>query len=82
MALPAHIHGDHQPFVPLYEQLVEQYRDAILSHVLHPGDRVDSITEIQRRHRVSRETAKRVLRIYQFRLDDAVIGLDMGYHLD
>jgi GntR family transcriptional regulator of arabinose operon len=63
MALPAYNHGDHQPFVPLYEQLVEQYREAILSHVLLPGDRVDSITEIQRRHRVSRETAKRVLRI-------------------
>ena len=28
---------------------------------MRPGDRIDSITEIQRRHGVSRETAKRVL---------------------
>ena len=64
MALPAYSPGSEpQPFVPLYEQLVEQYRHAILTHALGPGDRVDSITEIQRRHGVSRETAKRVLHI-------------------
>ncbi|MCX5772179.1 MAG: GntR family transcriptional regulator [Candidatus Hydrogenedentes bacterium] len=49
------------PSVPIYEQLVAFYRQAILSNRLVPGDRVDSITQIQRRHRVSRETAKRVL---------------------
>lgn len=49
------------PFVPIYEQLVAFYRQAIVSNRLVPGDRVDSITQIQRRHRVSRETAKRVL---------------------
>ncbi|HUW60182.1 MAG TPA: GntR family transcriptional regulator [Candidatus Bathyarchaeia archaeon] len=49
------------PFVPIYEQLVAFYRQAIVSNRLLPGDQVDSITQIQRRHRVSRETAKRVL---------------------
>lgn len=55
-------HVTSQP-VPLYEQLVKQYEEAILSRQLKPGDLVDSITDIQRRHRVSRETAKRVLHI-------------------
>jgi len=49
------------PFVPIYEQLARFYRDAIVANRLLPGDRVDSISQIQRRHRVSRETAKRVL---------------------
>lgn len=49
------------PFVPIYEQLTRFYRDAIVANRLLPGDRVDSISQIQRRHRVSRETAKRVL---------------------
>lgn len=49
------------PFIPIYEQLVTLYRQAIVSSGLVPGDRVDSIAQIQRRHGVSRETAKRVL---------------------
>jgi DNA-binding LacI/PurR family transcriptional regulator len=49
------------PFVPLYEQLVAFYRQSIVSTRLLPGERVDSISQIQGRHRVSRETAKRVL---------------------
>jgi DNA-binding LacI/PurR family transcriptional regulator len=49
------------PSVPIYLQLVEQYRKDILEHRLSPGDRIDSIREIQRKHRVARETAKRVL---------------------
>ncbi len=53
------------PLTPIYEQLVRWYRESILTHQLLPGDRIDSITEIQRRHGVSRETAKRVLRILE-----------------
>lgn len=49
------------PSVPIYEQLVTLYRQAIMSNRLVTGDQVDSISQIQRRHRVSRETAKRVL---------------------
>jgi LacI family transcriptional regulator len=45
----------------LYEQLVNFYRQLIACNRLVPGDQVDSITQIQRRHSVSRETAKRVL---------------------
>jgi DNA-binding LacI/PurR family transcriptional regulator len=49
--------------VPLYEELVALYRQAILERSLLPGERIDSISEIQSRHGVSRETAKRVLGI-------------------
>ncbi len=52
-----------KPFVPIYEQLVEQYKGAILEQHLRAGDRVDSISQIQRRYGVARETAKRVLGI-------------------
>lgn len=48
---------------PIYRQLVEKYKNDILSFRLKPGDRVDSIAEMQRRHGVARETAKRVLNI-------------------
>ena len=47
--------------VPIYARLVGEYRQEIVIGALCPGDRIDSITEIQRRHGVSRETAKRVL---------------------
>ena len=48
-------------FIPLYKQLFAEYRDAIVSRKLTPGQTVDSIARIQRVHRVSRETAKTVL---------------------
>ena len=50
-----------RPGTPLYARLHEQYKDAIITHRLHPGERLDSIAEIQRKHGVARETAKRVL---------------------
>ena len=50
-----------KPFVPIYEQLRARYRQDILDRRLRPGDRVDSITGLQRKHNISRETAKRVL---------------------
>jgi len=54
-----------QSAAPLYELLVERYRDDILQRRLQPGDRLDSITQIQRKHGVARETAKRVLNILE-----------------
>ncbi|MCX7014774.1 MAG: substrate-binding domain-containing protein [Candidatus Sumerlaeota bacterium] len=48
---------------PIYKRLFETYRDDILQRRLQPGQRVDSINEIQCKHRVARETAKRVLRL-------------------
>jgi DNA-binding LacI/PurR family transcriptional regulator len=48
-------------FVPIYQQLIEHYREEILSFRLKPGERIDSINTIMRIHHVSRETAKTVL---------------------
>lgn len=48
--------------IPIYQQLVDQYKQAILTQKLLPGTKIDSINEIQLRHKVSRETAKIVLK--------------------
>jgi len=50
-------------FVPIYERLVRLYLSDIKERRLSPGKKIDSITEIQQKHRVSRETAKKVLSI-------------------
>jgi DNA-binding LacI/PurR family transcriptional regulator len=49
--------------VPIYQRLFHAYRADILSHRLRPGQRVDSISQIQAEHGVARETAKRVLNL-------------------
>lgn len=46
---------------PLYKQIIEFYKRKIFTQELGPGDRMDSIVRIMRRHKVSRDTAKRVL---------------------
>lgn len=51
--------------IPIYEKLVAAYRDEILQRRRQPGDLLDSIVQIQRKHQVSRETAKRVLKILE-----------------
>lgn len=51
--------------VPIYVRLVEAYRRDILLERVRAGDRIDSITEIQRKHKVARDTAKRVLSILE-----------------
>jgi DNA-binding LacI/PurR family transcriptional regulator len=51
------------PTSPLYRQLFDQYRDDILAFRLQPGQRIDSIAEMVRKHQVARETAKRVLNL-------------------
>ncbi len=63
MDIPSIANAADRPCVPLYEQLADSYREAILDHRLLPGQRVDSINRIQRIHGVSRDTAKRALSI-------------------
>ena len=47
----------------IYRRLVDLYTESIIKLELHPGDRVDSINDIIKKHSVSRETAKLVLKI-------------------
>ncbi len=48
--------------VPIYKQLIDFYKKKILNQELSPDVRVDSIVRIMSRHKVSRDTAKRVLK--------------------
>jgi len=48
---------------PIYTRLFERYREDIRTYRLKPGSRIDSISEIQQKHGVARETAKRVLNL-------------------
>jgi DNA-binding LacI/PurR family transcriptional regulator len=50
-------------FVPIYRQLFDFYKVEIITQRNAPGSRIDSIAEIQSRHRVARETAKQVLKL-------------------
>ncbi|MBD3317263.1 MAG: GntR family transcriptional regulator [Chitinivibrionales bacterium] len=50
-------------FTPLYRRVAQAYRDQIVSCILSPGMRIDSISRIQEHHGVSRETAKKVLKV-------------------
>ena len=49
-------------FIPIYRKLLDFYSEAILTQKVSPGVRIDSINEIQKKHKVSRETAKLVLK--------------------
>ncbi len=51
-----------EDFQPLYQKLFILYGEAILTQEFAPGTRIDSITEIMKKHGVSRETAKLVLK--------------------
>ena len=48
--------------IPIYRQLYDFYREAILLQKVKPGERISSINEIQKEHNVARETAKLVLK--------------------
>ena len=50
-----------QQFIPIYQQLFDFYKQAILTQEYPPGSRIDSINQIIDRFNVSRETAKLVL---------------------
>lgn len=54
-----HIHGH----IPIYQKLFDQYQQKIVSQQIKPGSRIDSINKMMVRHKVSRETAKRVLQM-------------------
>lgn len=49
-------------FIPVYQQLKDHYKKKILGQEYLPGDQIDSINRIMLKHKVSRETAKLVLR--------------------
>ncbi len=49
-------------FIPKYQQLYNSYKSRILANELVPGARIDSINRIIQKHKVSRDTAKRVLK--------------------
>jgi len=52
-----------QSFKPLYEKLADFYENKIIERALLPGEKIDSISVIQKKHSVARETAKRCLKI-------------------
>lgn len=49
--------------IPIYRRIANTYIDKINSQEYLPESRIDSITKIMRRHDVSRETAKRVIKV-------------------
>lgn len=49
-------------FIPIYQRLYQAYRKDIIEQKYGPGSRIDSINEMMNRHRISRETAKLVLK--------------------
>ncbi len=49
--------------VPIYRKIIDDYKRALLEHRLMPGDRIESISELQRNYKISRETAKKVLNL-------------------
>ena len=50
-------------FVPLYRKLFDYYKGKIVAQEVKPGHQIDSITRIMQKHKVSRETAKLVLKM-------------------
>jgi DNA-binding LacI/PurR family transcriptional regulator len=56
------LQGRSQAFVPIYQQLFAQYKNAIITQQHVPGERIDSINEMQKKYDISRETAKSVLK--------------------
>lgn len=52
-----------QEHIPLYKRLTDYYRRMIILQEIKPGEKIDSINRIMSRHSVSRETAKRVIKI-------------------
>ena len=53
---------EKEGFIPVYRKLTDYYRKKIISQEIIPGQKVDSINRIRERHKVSRETAKLVLK--------------------
>ncbi len=51
--------------IPLYLKIVQEIREDIRACRIDPGQRIDSINELQRKHGIARETAKRVLNMLE-----------------
>jgi DNA-binding LacI/PurR family transcriptional regulator len=49
--------------VPIYRKIIDDYKKALFEHRLMPGDRIESITGLQQKFGISRETAKKVLNL-------------------
>ena len=49
-------------YIPIYQRLVCSYKADIYSGKYIPGQQIDSINKIISKHKVSRETAKIVLK--------------------
>lgn len=47
----------------IYQNLVDLYKQKINNQELTPGSKIDSIVRIMQKHQVSRDTAKRVLKV-------------------
>jgi len=64
-----------QEHIPIYKKLTEYYREKIISQGIKPGARIDSINKMMSRHGVSRETAKRVIKIL---IDESLVVSQAG----
>jgi len=62
-------------FVPIYQKLKDLYKEKIMSQEYPPGHKIDSINQIMIRQKVSRETAKLVLKQL---LDEGLIVMKQG----
>lgn len=54
---------DINSYLPIYQKVSNYYEDRILCQDYLPNQRIDSISRIMSRHKVSRETAKKVIKI-------------------
>jgi DNA-binding LacI/PurR family transcriptional regulator len=62
-------------FIPIYQKLTAYYKERIISQDYPPGQKIDSINQIMIKHKVSRETAKLVLKQL---LDEGLIIMKQG----
>lgn len=53
---------EHTDYIPIYKKLTDYYSHRIYAQEIAPGEKIDSINRIMERHKVSRETAKLVIR--------------------
>ena len=52
-----------QRHIPIYKKLTDFYRLKIITQEYKPGSKIDSINRMMTRHHISRETAKRVMKL-------------------
>lgn len=54
---------DNNAYLPIYQKVSNYYEQRILAQDYLPNQKIDSISRIMSRHKVSRETAKKVIKI-------------------